>query len=512
VPTRPSIPRSDPAADGGDASRFVYQVVPQAPPLDPRELEDASSAIEIVIVWGELSVLHVAHLTPPRAFYLGEAGRDTDFVIGEETLGSSRLPLVLESQGEFSVVVPRGAAAEIERDGERIAAFELAQQGQLRPVSDHDGAQAFSLQRGITARIRQGEFTFIVRAVAAGQRVATARSEEPAWRRSRWTFASAAFHLSVFGLCYFLPPSSSALSMDGLNTDSRLVKYAIEARENRIEDVPNWLRAKTDAADGGGKRAAGPEAEAGAPDQPKTGRRLAVAGPSDSETFQLAREELSAMARTAGIVPVLRAATVAAGAPTSPYGRDQAIDSDPISAVGALFGGEIGISGGRGGLGMIGYGHGGGGDAVGAIGIGGFGTRGRGNGTSGDGYGMGEGVGTYRRRAERIPRIRTGQPDLHGALSKEIIRRTIGRHINEIRFCYEQQLIARPDLQGRVAIKFVIAPTGAVMKAAVDQSDVGSQKVESCIADAVRRMNFPAPEGGGIVIVTYPFLLSQTGG
>jgi hypothetical protein len=491
----------------------MYQLVPQAPPLDPRELEDTQRAIEIVIVWGELSVLHVAHLTPPRAFYLGEAGPDTDFIIGEETLGSARLPLVLESEGELSVVVPRGAAAEIERDGERIAIEELARQGQLRAVADHDGAKAFPLQRGITARIRHGEFTFIVRTVAAGQRVATARSEEPVWRRSRWTVASAAFHLSLLGVCYFLPPSSSALSMDRLDTDSRLVQYAIDAHENRIEDVPNWLGDKTDAADGG-KRAAGPEGEAGAPDKPKTARRLAVAGPRDQPRLQFTREELVALAQRAGIIGTLRAAAEASDAPTSPYGRDRALGSDPATAVGALFGNEIGISGGFGGFAMIGSGHGGGGDADGAIGVGAFGTRGRSNGTDGDGYGMGEGIGSYRRRTERIPRIRTGQPDLHGSLSKEIIRRTIGRHINEIRFCYESQLVSRPDLQGRVAIKFVIAPTGAVVTATVDHdhSDVGNLKVESCIAEAVRRMDFPAPEGGGIVIVTYPFLLSQTGG
>jgi TonB family protein len=506
-----SIPQS-PAAHGGDPSRFIYQLVPQAPPLDPRELEDAASAIEIVIVWGELSVLHVAHLTPPRAFYLGEAGPGTDFVIGEETLGSARLPLVLESQGELSVVVPRGAAAEIERDGERIAVAELEQQGQLRPVSNHAGANAFPLQRGITARIRHGQFTFIVRTVAAGQRVATARSDEPGWRRSRWTVASAAFHLSLLGVCYFLPPSSSALSMDRLDTDSRLVKYAIDAHENRIEDVPNWLGAKNDAADGGGQRAAGPEGEAGAPDKPKTARRSAAAGPRDQPLLQLTRAELVAIAQRAGIIGTLRTAAAASDAPASPYGRDQALGFDPVPAVGALLGNEIGISGGRGGLAMLGSGHGGGGDAVGAIGVGTVGTRGRSNGPDGDGYGTGDGVGSFRRRTERMPRIRSGQPDLHGSLSKEIIRRTIGRHINEIRFCYESQLITRPDLQGRVAINFVITPTGTVMKAGVVQSDLGDSKVESCIAAAVRRMDFPAPENGGMVIVTYPFLLSQTGG
>jgi TonB family protein len=111
-----------------------------------------------------------------------------------------------------------------------------------------------------------------------------------------------------------------------------------------------------------------------------------------------------------------------------------------------------------------------------------------------------------------VPRIRTGNADVRGSLSKEVIRRVIQRHINEVRFCYEQQLNQRPDLAGRVVVQFVISPTGAVQMAAVSQSDMGSPPVETCIAGAVQRWSFPAPEGGGIVVVNYPFVLQATGG
>jgi TonB family protein len=98
-----------------------------------------------------------------------------------------------------------------------------------------------------------------------------------------------------------------------------------------------------------------------------------------------------------------------------------------------------------------------------------------------------------------------------GSLSKETIRRIIGRHVAEVRNCYQQQLQAHPDLQGRVAIKFIISPTGAVQTAQVTESDLGSPAVGQCIAQAVQRWGFPAPEGGGLVVVTYPFVLSQAG-
>ena len=68
------------------------------------------------------------------------------------------------------------------------------------------------------------------------------------------------------------------------------------------------------------------------------------------------------------------------------------------------------------------------------------------------------------------------------------------------------------DLQGRVAVKFIISPTGAVQTAAMASSSLGNAKAEQCIVNAVRRWTFPSPEGGGIVVVTYPFVLEQTGG
>ena len=80
-----------------------------------------------------------------------------------------------------------------------------------------------------------------------------------------------------------------------------------------------------------------------------------------------------------------------------------------------------------------------------------------------------------------------------------------------MKFCYEQQLNSRPDLEGRVTTKFVISPTGSVQSAMVSSSTLKNQGVESCIVRAVRRWTFPAPDGGGVVVVNYPFLLNSAG-
>ncbi|MEM7609346.1 MAG: AgmX/PglI C-terminal domain-containing protein, partial [Myxococcota bacterium] len=106
----------------------------------------------------------------------------------------------------------------------------------------------------------------------------------------------------------------------------------------------------------------------------------------------------------------------------------------------------------------------------------------------------------------------SGKADVRGSLSREVIRRVVRRHNTEVKFCYEQELNARPDLEGRVTIRFIISPTGAVQNAVTQATTLRNQRVENCIAQAVRRWTFPSPDGGGIVIVNYPFLLSAAGG
>jgi hypothetical protein len=41
---------------------------------------------------------------------------------------------------------------------------------------------------------------------------------------------------------------------------------------------------------------------------------------------------------------------------------------------------------------------------------------------------------------------------------------------------------------------------------------MGNSAVEGCMVQAVRRWQFPAPDGGGLVLVSYPFVLAPAGG
>jgi TonB family protein len=156
----------------------------------------------------------------------------------------------------------------------------------------------------------------------------------------------------------------------------------------------------------------------------------------------------------------------------------------------------------------VGTGRGGGGTGEGTIGLGNTGLIGKGGG-GGDGAGFGRGSGTgFGGRGTRTPQVRQATAEVQGALDKDIIRRIVRAHINEVRACYNTGLAKNPNLEGRVAVSFVITGTGTVGSAAVQESTVKDGEVGKCIAKAVKRWKFPKPQGGGNVIVSYPFNLS----
>jgi hypothetical protein len=108
------------------------------------------------------------------------------------------------------------------------------------------------------------------------------------------------------------------------------------------------------------------------------------------------------------------------------------------------------------------------------------------------------------------PQIVVESPTLRGSLDREIVRRIIRQHLNEVKYCYELQLPRHPDLAGRISVQFTIASGGGVVASLVQSSSLGNVAVESCIVQAVRRWEFPRRDSG-MTIVSYPFVLVPAG-
>jgi hypothetical protein len=278
-----------------------------------------------------------------------------------------------------------------------------------------------------------------------------------------------------------------------------------EQEEKETEQAPDQ---NADNHEGGtGTRAKGEEGSMGNPNTTQTNKRYGVQGPQDNPDPHLARQAALKEAQEFGMIGLLN---VNAGgdpnAPTAPWGRDDSLGNDPLSARGNMWGDAIGDAFGAGGLGLSGVGEGGGGRGEG-IGLGNIGTLGHGAGTgTGQGFGNGHGrlSGAHQTKS---PTLRQGNTTVNGRLPPEVIQRIVRQNFGRFRLCYENGLRNNPTLSGRVAVKFVIDRSGAVSTAQDGGSELPDQGVISCVVRGFGNLSFPQPEGG-IVTVVYPIIFN----
>jgi Ca-activated chloride channel family protein len=160
---------------------------------------------------------------------------------------------------------------------------------------------------------------------------------------------------------------------------------------------------------------------------------------------------------------------------------------------------------GFGGLGLSGTGYGGGGSGVGyaSIGLASYGS----------GYGSGSGHGGAKGmivgRTSKPPVVRIGTPVVVGSVDKSIVRRVIHAHLSKVRYLYERSL-ASSAAEGRIVLELIIDPSGAVADAKVASSDFPDGALGDALADEARSWEFPSAEGGGIVVVRYPFVFVRS--
>lgn len=140
-------------------------------------------------------------------------------------------------------------------------------------------------------------------------------------------------------------------------------------------------------------------------------------------------------------------------------------------------------------------------------GIAGIGTAGRlGGGGLGYGSNVGKGLGGQKDRGM----VSLSTPVVMGALPREVIQKVINDNKAQIRYCYEIELQRDQTLEGKVAVKWIIAATGSVEKVVVTETTVKSARVGQCLAEKIKGWRFPQPAGGGIVEVNYPFVFKSS--
>ncbi|HEY4392923.1 MAG TPA: AgmX/PglI C-terminal domain-containing protein [Polyangia bacterium] len=331
----------------------------------------------------------------------------------------------------------------------------------------------------------------------------------PRWREGAIYPIAVAIAIGLLMLAIHLVPGDPrALSLDLIDDGGRLartVTIPLELKAPAIDSARTLLQT---AGGSGSAAAAKPAGRAGDRKAARNvDRRMAIRGtalPHDARA-------VTAQIHASTLLAVLDGPRQSALAEVLADGP--AMGSDAADVLGHLVGTTIGEAYGLGGISLIGSGSGGGGEGEHTIGGGGpLGTTGRFGGNGGPRYGWGPGVGGLGTRHAGVPETLPGIANVRGNLDKEIIRRIVRRNINQVRYCYQNALVRRPSLQGRLVTQFTIAPTGRVLAAVVQSSTLKEVSVEACVVNAIKRWEFPTPNGGGLAMVSYPFTFAPAGG
>ncbi|MCS6797142.1 MAG: TonB family protein [Myxococcota bacterium] len=414
---------------------------------------------------------------------------------------------LLEREGSRCYArVPEGARARIESD----AAAEGAENGRGESsVGWCASGGRVPLAEGMRVVVELGALELAIRPVRLVRPRRGALDARP-WLAIA---ASAAVHAAFVIALHLAPPRAGALTLTGEEAARFAIRY--------VRTVPEWHAPARAAADEvletreahGGD----PAGQAGSPavTERRGGGR---ARPASQSSLRLDDPD---GVRSFGVLGVLGRAAGALG-DGSAFTAESALRSEVYGPHGL----PPGLGAGSGGLDMLGYGRGScdGWCVAGSVALQPSGMAGVSSGTCTDetfralvrerGHAAavvacaGDERGHMLARVARQPRggpvLRPAEADVIGGLTREQVRRVVARNRAQVAHCYEQRLQARPDLQGRVTIAFVVGPDGAVGSAVVAANDTRDATLGACVAEAVRRWPFPAATG--VTAVTYPFV------
>ncbi len=102
------------------------------------------------------------------------------------------------------------------------------------------------------------------------------------------------------------------------------------------------------------------------------------------------------------------------------------------------------------------------------------------------------------------------ETEVEGGLTASQIARVVKKNLGAIRYCYERQLVANPNLYGKIKVEFVISPTGKVVTQRIKSTTMQHALTEGCILRKIKKWVFPFPKGGSEVAVSYPFYFKST--
>ncbi|MDR3012160.1 MAG: TonB family protein [Chitinispirillales bacterium] len=94
--------------------------------------------------------------------------------------------------------------------------------------------------------------------------------------------------------------------------------------------------------------------------------------------------------------------------------------------------------------------------------------------------------------------------------SKASIQRIVAQNSAILRHAYNRALREKPDLEGRITVRFAINEFGKIISVRVIESTMNDPKFERIVVHKVRNWKFEEiDKPGDVTEVTYPFVFTQ---
>jgi pSer/pThr/pTyr-binding forkhead associated (FHA) protein len=499
VDQEPEATGAEPASAGafrraGPAPRATPKLRPASKDVEDHSLE-SDLGVELRILWGGTLLDAASWVKPSKPVLVGTTPK---CAMKLEGLSVPEFPFLRWSGGEYRFSFARGMTGVLaEKGASRISFADLVKSRRATTDDAIPGGYSIAVPKAGAVRAELGGKL----AIEARARKPAQLKGAPFWEKINYQF------LNLFLVLFFLqagfmvaannfPYDTDVLADDLFKNPSRMAKFVIKPPE--VQPKPQGPKGDQGDKQEPGEAAEkhkGEEGQMGKKDAPKTNARSApkAIDPNSKE-----------LVKRTGLLAVLGRG----GGGLSTVMGSGGLGGDLRGAVGNMFGPVVGDSYGLGGLGIRGSGSGGGGQGE-TIGIGAVGTKGRGGGLGS----YGTGVGGLGKKGDRDVNVSTGSAVVMGSIDKELIRKVIQDHAAQIRYCYEQQLAVNPRLQGKVSIKWVINGDGSASNPQVDGSGTTLEdgKVHECMMARITSWQFPKPKGGGIAVITYPWILRSSG-
>ena len=495
------------------------------PEEDHEVFLERGSMLEVSVFWRE-HLLSVQAWAKPRDIYVG-SDPSCDFILEDEHWPAPRFPLITHEGDQWFLTAFYGLDAMLYGEDHQIDARAVMRRAQLRPHGAWKGAwcipldtpriidaehQATSPQLNeeifTGATVHVGDLRYQIRIVDQEERVGPLGPVDAT--PLPFISVSAMLHIAFLSLVLAMPPGLSPLEeLDLPPSQDRVVQAIVVPPRVVLPVRPQGQDLQGDGEDDVlGQRHAGEEGSAGAkqldesilmPNQ----ERLAIEKRDDEKSLRTAKaRENTALGgpENAGVLSVLDGLGTLAGEADTSSGESE------LSTIGRIKDADFGDAVGDEGLGTTSTGRGAGAVKGESVGI--SMTMGLERSAMG-----GRGVAPrLERRAAEIDDIyfkrggkKSSEAGKADCLSRSMVKRAISRRRNQIRACYEAELLRDRDLEGSVQVRLTIGQDGKVSDFYVTKNTTGKDEIPRCLQHKLRDLEFPAFDQCEQVVINHPF-------